>query len=88
MYSIAMRFSVLFFALTPSIILADAPPLPPPYEGVYQPQGVDEVGFWQRDDESERAPYHPSIYPNLPEFGDFCVTGDGSSDGAQTCFEE
>lgn len=55
MYSIAMRFSVLFFALTPSIILADAPPLPPPYEGVYQPQGVDEVGFWQRDDESERA---------------------------------
>ncbi|WP_422342985.1 M48 family metalloprotease [Parasphingorhabdus sp.] len=55
MYSIAMRLNVLLLALTPSIVLADAPPLPPPYEGVYQPQGVDEVGFWQRDDESERA---------------------------------
>lgn len=31
-----------------------APP-PPPYEGVYQPQGVDEVGLWREDDESERA---------------------------------
>lgn len=30
-----------------------APP-PPPYEGAYQPRGVDEVGIWQRDDESER----------------------------------
>ncbi|MGE4306040.1 MAG: tetratricopeptide repeat protein [Novosphingobium sp.] len=30
-----------------------APP-PPPYEGVYQPQGVDEVGIWQKADEDER----------------------------------
>ena len=34
---------------------AQESPLPPPYEGVYQPQGVDEIGFWREDDESERA---------------------------------
>ncbi|AQR75418.1 M48 family metallopeptidase [Sphingomonas sp. LM7] len=26
-----------------------------PYAGVYQPQGIDEVGMWREDDESERA---------------------------------
>lgn len=31
-----------------------APP-PPPYQGVYQPQGVDEIGMWREDDESERS---------------------------------
>ena len=31
-----------------------APP-PPPYAGVYQPQGVDEMGIWREDDEEERA---------------------------------
>ncbi len=31
-----------------------APP-PPPYAGVYQPQGVDELGLWREDDERERA---------------------------------
>lgn len=31
-----------------------APP-PPPYLGAYQPQGVDEIGLWREDDESERA---------------------------------
>ncbi|MBA3678539.1 MAG: M48 family metalloprotease [Sphingosinicella sp.] len=30
-----------------------APP-PPPYVGVYQPQGVDELGIWREDDESEQ----------------------------------
>lgn len=30
-----------------------APP-PPPYEGAYQPQGLDEIGMWREDDESER----------------------------------
>jgi predicted Zn-dependent protease len=30
-----------------------APP-PPPYAGVYQPQGVDEIGIWREDDEDER----------------------------------
>lgn len=34
--------------------VAIAPP-PPPYQGVYQPQGVDEIGMWREDDESERA---------------------------------
>ncbi|SOB80664.1 Putative Zn-dependent protease, contains TPR repeats [Sphingomonas guangdongensis] len=29
-----------------------APP-PQPYEGVYQPRGVDELGLWKMDDESE-----------------------------------
>jgi Zn-dependent protease with chaperone function len=28
---------------------------PPPYAGVYQPQGVDEIGIWREDDESERT---------------------------------
>lgn len=32
---------------------APAPP-PPPYQGAYQPQGVDEIGLWREDDESER----------------------------------
>lgn len=31
-----------------------APP-PPPYQGVYQPQGVDEIGLWREDDDSERS---------------------------------
>lgn len=30
-----------------------AAPPPPPYSGVYQPQGVDEIGIWRMDDESE-----------------------------------
>jgi len=29
-------------------------PLPPPYAGVYQPQGVDEIGLWRKADEYER----------------------------------
>lgn len=33
---------------------AEPAPVPPPYAGVYQPQGVDEVGLWREDDESER----------------------------------
>ena len=33
----------------------NAAPPPPPYAGVYQPQGVDEIGFWKEADESERA---------------------------------
>lgn len=32
-----------------------APSIPPPYEGAYQPQGVDEVGLWRELDEEERA---------------------------------
>lgn len=35
--------------------LARPAPPPLPYEGVYQPRGVDEIGWWREDDESERA---------------------------------
>lgn len=37
-----------------SSAIAKPPPSPPPYEGIYQPQGVDEIGMWRDDDESER----------------------------------
>jgi beta-barrel assembly-enhancing protease len=30
-----------------------APP-PPPFEGAYQPRGIEEIGQWREDDESER----------------------------------
>ena len=33
---------------------ADAPLTIPPYEGVYQPNGVDEIGLWRDNDEDER----------------------------------
>ncbi|WP_375251151.1 tetratricopeptide repeat protein [Sphingomonas sp.] len=48
------------FALTLPAIAAMAAttgphpaPLPAPYAGAYQPQGVDEIGIWHEDDESE-----------------------------------
>lgn len=41
-------------ALAPAQSIAAPAPLPPPYEGVYQPHGVDEIGMWREDDESER----------------------------------
>ncbi len=34
--------------------LAQSAPILPPYQGVYQPVGVDEIGIWQEDDEGER----------------------------------
>ena len=33
---------------------AEAPALPPPYAGAYQPKGVDEIGLWREQDENER----------------------------------
>ena len=30
-------------------------PVPPPYRDLYQPQGVDEIGLWREDDESEQG---------------------------------
>lgn len=30
-------------------------PAPPPYKYLYQPQGIDEIGLWREDDESERG---------------------------------
>jgi len=46
--------AMLAWAAAPTVSYADTAPLPPPYEGSYQPRGVDEVGLWQEDDESER----------------------------------
>ncbi|WP_206243599.1 M48 family metallopeptidase [Novosphingobium terrae] len=37
------------------VVFAASAPLPPPYAGIYQPQGVDEAGWWREDDESERS---------------------------------
>ncbi len=37
-----------------------APP-PPPYAGVYQPQGVDEIGLWREDDEREARLAHSPL---------------------------
>jgi len=39
---------------SPAIAQNEQAPPPPPYEGVYQPQGVDEIGMWREDDENER----------------------------------
>ncbi len=44
-------------ALTASVAIpaaAQVAPPPPPYVGAYQPQGVDEIGLWREDDETER----------------------------------
>ena len=42
-----------FLSFSPAV--AETAPLPPPYAGLYQPQGVDEIGWWQVDDEQEQA---------------------------------
>jgi predicted Zn-dependent protease len=44
---------VLTIPASAAVKTKPAPP-PPPYGGVYQPQGVDEIGTWREDDESER----------------------------------
>ena len=46
-------FSLASLAFAAPALAAPAP-LPAPYAGVYQPQGVDEIGMWREDDESER----------------------------------
>ena len=38
--------------------------------------------------DASEGPYHPSIYPDLPEFGYFGVASETSSDGAESGFEE
>lgn len=44
----------LFGAAMAQPALAEPAPDPPPFEGIYQPKGVDEVGLWQQLDEDER----------------------------------
>ena len=36
------------------LLSAQTPITIPPYQGIYQPQGIDEAGLWQRYDEDER----------------------------------
>ncbi|MDP1028458.1 M48 family metalloprotease [Sphingomonas sp. KR1UV-12] len=45
--------AMLLPSATPAATIRYAP-LPPPYEGVYQPHGVDEIGMWRDADEDER----------------------------------
>lgn len=57
-----IRFAGLSIGVLASVSLgvigaqayAQTAPTPPPYVGVYQPRGVDEVGLWEQDDEMER----------------------------------
>lgn len=51
--TIVFGFSLAALALGSPTLAAPAP-LPAPYSGVYQPQGVDEIGHWREDDERER----------------------------------
>lgn len=50
---IVLGFGLAALALGSPTLAAPAP-LPAPYNGVYQPQGIDEIGMWREDDESER----------------------------------
>ena len=42
----------LFF--TTAAVSAEPVPTVPPWQGVYQPKGVDETGLWSQDDEGEK----------------------------------
>lgn len=46
--------SILALAASASAAVAKQAPLPPPYQGVYQPKGIDEIGLWHEEDEDER----------------------------------
>lgn len=54
------RLAGLCAALVAAMPVVAAPAVrpaapPPPYAGVYQPQGVDEIGLWREMDEDERV---------------------------------
>ena len=49
-----MRLAIGMLALAAGVSAQAEPPLPPPYAGAYQPQGVDEQGLWREMDEEER----------------------------------
>lgn len=55
MRSVLSSLAFLLIAATAQTSNAKPAPPPPPYAGAYQPRGVDEVGIWRQDDESERA---------------------------------
>lgn len=53
----AVALAMLLLTTGSQTIAAPArnqPAVPPPYQGVYQPRGIDEIGLWREDDESER----------------------------------
>lgn len=51
----ALRLFALIALLPGQQANAEPPPLPPPYSGSYQPEGIDEIGLWRELDENERA---------------------------------
>lgn len=55
MRAIARSAAALVALLTMAAAPPERAPPPPPFAGVYQPQGVDEIGFWREADEDERA---------------------------------
>lgn len=46
---------VAFASASTGTLHAQSAPPPPPYAGIYQPNGVDEIGLWREDDENERS---------------------------------
>lgn len=51
------RGAAIFSAVAATVAnpaAAQVAPPPPPYVGAYQPQGVDEIGWWREHDEAER----------------------------------
>jgi Zn-dependent protease with chaperone function len=52
-----LKNTISFLAIASScasLATAKPAPMPPPYAGIYQPKGVDELGMWREDDEGER----------------------------------
>lgn len=49
-----LLLSVVLVGVTLRTAVAAPAPLPPPFIGAYQPQGVDEIGMWENADQSER----------------------------------
>ena len=52
-----LKYTLSFLAIASScasLAAAKPAPMPPPYAGIYQPKGVDELGMWREDDEGER----------------------------------
>ena len=63
MIRLALAVVVAFTFAIPSQAQNSVEPAapPPPYTGAYQPRGVDEIGIWREDDESEQALVNSSI---------------------------
>lgn len=55
MLGVALALASSVAGASPAKVAVQPAPLPPPYAGVYQPSGVDEIGLWRENDERERA---------------------------------